>query len=391
MIEKVIHKIIEFSKEMRRRHDEEELAHKAFHKRMNELQRENAEFKRYFRHVRYTRPLIVIFNVLIWYLIFRYFGVKSMSIIFAVLISVAGIIEVVFLVTLERRVLKPINKLTNAVEEIAKGNYEVKVDYEARDEVSILVDSFNVMAEKLHQGELLKAEYEENRKALIANISHDLKTPITSIQAYVEVIMKTKNMPLDTLSKYHETIYNNAAYVNKLIDDLFLFSKLDIQKLDFEFEKLNVKAFMDDAMQEFEFELDSRNVTFNYECSLKDTYYFNIDRKRIFQVLRNIIGNAVKYGDKGNLEIKARLYVEGDNVCIAIEDNGPGIPKDKLSHIFERFYRVDYARTKDLMSTGLGLAIAKELVEAQGGSIKATSEENMGACFTIELKIERGA
>ena len=173
-----------------------------------------------------------------------------------------------------------------------------------------LVNAFNDMAEKLHKAELLKAEYEENRKALVANISHDLKTPITSIQGYVEVIMKTENMPEDTLNKYHETIYNNAAYVNKLIDDLFLFSKLDMEKLDFEFEKLNLKAFMDDVMQEFEFELDSRNVIFNYECNLKDTYYFNIDRKRIFQVLRNIIGNAVKYGDKGNLEIKARLYVE---------------------------------------------------------------------------------
>jgi signal transduction histidine kinase len=390
MIKKVINKITGFSKEMRRRHDEEELAHKAFHKKMNELYKENKEFKRYFRHVRYTRPLIVIFNVLVWYLIFKYFGVKSMSIIFAVLISAAGLIEVLFLVTLEKRVLKPINKLTNAVEEIAKGNYEVTVDYEARNEISILVNSFNDMAEKLRKAELLKAEYEDNRKALVANISHDLKTPITSIQAYVEVIMKTENMPKDTLSKYHETIYNNAAYVNKLIDDLFLFSKLDIEKLDFEFENLNVKAFMDDVMQEFEFELDSRNVAFNYECNLRGTYYFSIDRKRIFQVLRNIIGNAVKYGGKGNLEIKVRLYSEENNVYIAIEDNGPGIPQDKLPHIFERFYRVDYARTKDLMSTGLGLAIAKELVEAQGGSIKATSEENKGACFTIQLKAERG-
>ena len=114
------------------------LIHKAFHKRMNEIYTENEEFKRYFRHVRYTRPLIIVFNVLIWYLIFKYFGVKSMSIIFAIIISAAGIIEVLFLITLEKRVLKPINKLTNAVEEIAKGNYEVTVDYEARNEVSIL-------------------------------------------------------------------------------------------------------------------------------------------------------------------------------------------------------------------------------------------------------------
>lgn len=386
----MINKIKEFFKHMRERHEEEELAHKVFHQKMYELYKENDEFKRYFRHIRYVRPLIVVFNVIIWFLIFRYFGVKAMSIIFAIIISAGGIVELIFLVTLEKRVLKPINQLRNGVEEIAKGNYEVKVDYDARNEVSILVNSFNDMAEKLHKGELLKAEYEENRKTLIANISHDLKTPITSILGYVEVIMKTENMPADTMNKYHNTIYNNAVYVNKLIDDLFLFSKLDIEKLDFEFEKLNLQAYMDDVMQEFEFELDSRNIKFSYESELNGTYYFNIDRKRVYQVLRNIIGNAVKYGDKENLQIRVRLYVEGENACIAIEDNGPGIPQDKLPHIFDRFYRVDYARTKDLMSTGLGLAIAKELIEAQGGSIKVTSEVNRGSSFTILLKAERG-
>lgn len=386
----MINKIKEFFKHMRERHEEEELAHKVFHQKMYELYKENDEFKRYFRHIRYVRPLIVVFNVIIWFLIFRYFGVKAMSIIFAIIISAGGIVELIFLVTLEKRVLKPINQLRNGVEEIAKGNYEVKVDYDARNEVSILVNSFNDMAEKLHKGELLKAEYEENRKTLIANISHDLKTPITSILGYVEVIMKAENMPADTMNKYHNTIYNNAVYVNKLIDDLFLFSKLDIEKLDFEFEKLNLQAYMDDVMQEFEFELDSRNIKFSYESELKGTYFFNIDRKRVYQVLRNIIGNAVKYGDKENLEIRVRLYVEGENACIVIEDNGPGIPQDKLPHIFDRFYRVDYARTKDLMSTGLGLAIAKELIEAQGGSIKVTSEVYKGSSFTILLKAERG-
>ena len=390
MIKKLRYKVTEFFKNMKKRHEEDERSHIAFHKRMNDLYKENDEFKRYIRHVRYSRPFIIIFYVIIWYLIFKYFGVKSLSIIFAIIISAGGIIELLFLVTLEKRVLKPINELKNGVEEIAKGNYEVKVEYDARNEVSILVNSFNDMAEKLHHGELLKAEYEENRKALVANISHDLKTPITSIQGYVEVIMKSENMPKDTLNKYHQTIYNNAAYVNKLIDDLFLFSKLDMEKLDFQFEKLNLQAFMDDVMQEFEFELDSRKVIFHYESNLNGTYYFNIDRKRVYQVLKNIIGNAVKYGDKENLELRVRLYVEENNACIDIEDNGPGIPQDKLPHIFDRFYRVDYARTKDLISTGLGLAIAKELVEAQGGSIKVTSRENKGTCFTILLKAERG-
>ncbi|WP_035795097.1 sensor histidine kinase [Clostridium akagii] len=382
-------KFTEFLKNREKKHAENTKFHIAFNEKMKEFFEENNEFKRYTRHLKYSRVFFIIFNVLIWYLIFGYFGVKSMSIIFAVIISAAGIIELLYLGTLEKRVLTPITELIKGVDEIAKGNYEIKVDYTARNEVSILVNSFNDMAEKLHKAEILKIEYEANRKALVANISHDLKTPITSIQGYVEFIMKAENMPQDTLNKYHKTIYNNAAYVNKLIDDLFLFSKLDMEKLDFNYEKLNLKAFMDDVMQEFELELDSRNVVFHYENSLRDTYYFNIDRKRIYQVLKNIIGNAVKYGDKTDLKIIVNLYVEENNACVSIEDNGPGIPPDKLPHIFNRFYRVDYARTKDLISTGLGLAIAKELIEAQGGSINASSEENKGTCFTILIPIER--
>ena len=386
----MIKNFTEFFKQRKKRHEEDEKAHIAFHQKLNDIYKENNEFKKYITRVRYSRPLIVVFNIVTWYLIFRYFGIGSLSIFFAVILTMAGILELLFLFSLEKRILNPINELKDAVEEIAKGNYEVNVNYKSRNEISSLVNSFNDMAKKLHEAELLKAEYEDNRKALVANISHDLKTPITSIQGYVEVIMKTENMPFDTLNKYHQIIYNNAAYVNKLIDDLFLFSKLDMDKLDFQLERLNLQAFMDDVMQEFEFELDSRDVIFSYEKDLKDTFYFNIDRKRIYQVLKNIIGNAVKYGEKENLELKVRLYVEENNACIAISDNGTGIAEDKLPHIFDRFYRVDYARTKDLISTGLGLAIAKELAEAQGGSIKVTSEENVGTCFTILIPIERG-
>ena len=389
MLKKLKFKIDEYFKQIKKRHRRDEKSHLAFHKKLNELYKENDEFQRYIRHVKVSRPLIVIFYGVTWYLVFRYFGVKSITIIFAVITSASCFIELIFLMTLEKRVLKPINELRTAVEEIIKGNYEVKVEYNNRDEVSVLVNSFNDMAKKLYKSELLKAEYEDNRKALIANISHDLKTPITSIQGYVEVIMESSDMPQDKLNKYHQTIYSNAVYVNKLIDDLFLFSKLDMEKLDFQFEKLNLKAFMDDIMQEFEFELENRNVIFNYESIAETFYYFNIDGKRMYQVLKNIIGNAVKYGDKDNMKISVKLYVEKNNACIAIQDNGPGIASDKLPYIFDSFYRVDSARTKDLISTGLGLAIAKELIEAQNGSIKVTSEEHNGTCFTILVPIER--
>jgi signal transduction histidine kinase len=360
-----------------------------YHKKIHELHKESKEFHWYHRHNKYSRIYIVLFNLLIWFLIFRYFGAKTISIVFAAIISISGIIQFIFHSNLEKRIFRPINQLKIGVDEISKGNYDINIECNVTNEISVLVDSFNDMAKKLNEGEKLKRIYEENRKTLIANISHDLKTPITSIQGYIETMLDITDVPKDTINKYHQIIYNNAAYINKLIDDLFLFSKLDIQKLDLQIEEINTRAFMEDLMEEFKYELEDRGIKFNYEDSLHQDYYINIDRKRVNQVFRNIIGNAVKYGFEEKLVIHVKLYTQGEFACIDIENNGPGIPEDKLPYIFDRFYRVDYARTKDLMSTGLGLAIAKELVEAHEGEISAASKEKEGTCFTIKFPMRK--
>lgn len=362
--------------------------HKEFHKKQNELYKNNVELQMYRKHVKYSRIIITLLNLVIWFLIFKYFGIKTISVFFAVLISLGAIIQLIFLMTLEKRIFKPISQLEKGVEEISKGNYDVNIESNYNTEINNLIDSFNDMAKKLKEGERLKAEYEENRKTLIANISHDLKTPITSIQGYIETLLELENMPKENINKYYKIIHNNAAYINKLIDDLFLFSKLDIQKLELYMERVEVIPFMEDLMQEFKFELEDRGIELYYNYSIKEKCYVEVDGKRVNQIFKNIIGNAVKYGKESNLKINVCLYKNKDHICIEIEDNGIGIPEDKLEHIFERFYRVDYERTKDLMSTGLGLAIAKELVEAQGGSIAARSVENKGTTFIVKFPIK---
>lgn len=379
---------LKIAKVHQRNHEEIHRIKNEFHKRTNNLHRENDEIQRYHRHNRYSQAFIILFNIVIWFLIFRYFSAKTIAIIFAILISIAGIIQFLFHSNLEKRIFKPINKLKVGVDEISKGNYDINIKCDVHSEISILIDSFNDMAAKLQESEKLKASYEENRKTLIANISHDLKTPITSIQGYIETMMDRADLSTDTISKYHQIIFNNASYINKLIDDLFLFSKLDLQKLDLHFESINASAFMDDLMEEFKFELEERNADFHYKNSITQNYHLNIDRKRVHQIFRNIIGNAIKYNPKENSEVNVRLYKKDKFICIDIEDNGPGISEDNLPHIFDRFYRVDYARTKDLMSTGLGLSIAKELTNAHKGKIAVSSKENVGTCFTIMLPLE---
>jgi signal transduction histidine kinase len=370
--------------------------HEKLHKIQDEINRkikneymESNQFEWYYKHVKYTRIFTIIFNIIVWLLIFRYFGVKAVAVGFAIIIGFGGIHQFIFNRSLEKRILKPISQLKKAVDEISNGNYEIVVKNEVSSEIQGLVDSFNDMAKKLSEGEKLKKAYEENRRMLIANISHDLKTPITSIQGYIETMLERLEIPQDKINKYHHIIYNNATYMNKLIDDLFLFSKLDMDKLELKLEDINICAFMDDIMEEFKYELEDKAVSFYYDNRIIQDFKMNIDRKRVNQIFRNIIGNAVKYGLEDKLEIKVRLYEQEEQVCIDIHNNGPSIPKDKLNHVFDRFYRIDYARTKDLMSTGLGLAIAKELVESHKGKIKVVSEEKIGTCFTVIFPIEK--
>lgn len=360
-----------------------------YHMKAHMYIKNNNDFNQYYKHIKYTRPLVLIFNLLLWFLLFRFGGIETIwkiVILFFALITTSGsITEAFFLMKIENRILKPIEDLKRGVDEISKGNYDLELKVDDLNEVSDLTNAFNKMALKLKDNERLKLEYEENRKALIANISHDLKTPITSIQGYIEAIADRNDLSQEKIQKYFKIIYNNTEYMNKLIDDLFLFSKLDMQKLEFNFEKISIKPFLYDIMEEFKLDMTEKNIEFTYADELNADLYAKIDPKRLHQVIRNIIGNAEKYGRKNNLKIKTKLYAKDGFICIDIEDNGPGIQKDKLEHVFERFYRVDAERTKDFVSTGLGLAIAKELVEAHNGKITVSSELNKGTRFTVSL------
>lgn len=348
------------------------------------------DFNLYYRYLRWFRILFILFNIFILYALFKWIGIQTIGALVALVIMVRELVHLSFLRRMEKRVFAPILKLKEGVEEIAKGNYNVRVESNIQNEIGLLISSFNEMAEKLQRSEQMKIQYEENRKSLIANISHDLKTPITSIQGYIEGITDGVITEPEKVDKYLKIIYRNTVYMNKLIDDLFLFSKLDMEKLEFHYEQVQMRAFLRDVMEEFKLELEEQAVQFHYTDAMDCDPLVYIDRKRIYQAIRNVVGNAVKFGAGRDLVIQTGLVQEQQYVRIDIEDNGPGIPADKLSHIFERFYRVDMERTKDFMSTGLGLAITKELVEAHGGRVGATSTEGQGSCFTIHLPIAEG-
>ncbi len=377
-----------FLAQFRRRQRERQERHTKMHQHHARIHQHQEELHQYNRYFKFLQPLMLLFNLAVLYLLFRLFGIKTISIFFAAFVILAAVMQFFLFLRIEKRILAPVSKLIRGVQEISKGNYAVKVEGNIPNDIGSLIISFNEMALKLQESERLKAEYEENRKTLVANISHDLKTPITSMQGYLEALLEGVVTP-DKAEQYLKTIYNNTLYTNKLIDDLFLFTKLDMQKLNFKFESVQLRRFMYDLFEEFQFELAERQVKFYYTDNLEEDLTVNLDGKRLQQAIRNIIGNAVKHGPAEDLTVHAKLYKQVDTACIDISDNGPGISPDKLPHIFDRFYRIDRERTKDLLSTGLGLAIAKELIEAHGGNIKVSSVEGDGTCFTIMLPISK--
>lgn len=350
-------------------------------------QHHHREFHRYHQYFRYFRPVIVIFNILLLYLLFNWVGFKGIGIFFAILIGIKEIIHFIFMLRLEKRIFTPIEKLKLGVDEIAKGNYNIKVECDIPNDLGLLIFSFNEMAQRLYESEKIQMEYEENRKTLIANISHDLKTPITAIQGYIEALQDESIHNPEDKEKYLRVIHHNTIYINKLIDDLFLFSKLDMQKLDFVYETVCITAFMNDIMEEYTLDMEEKNIVFSYVNELTGEYPVELDGKRFHQAFNNLISNAVKHGPEQGLAIKVRMYQRGEEICLTICDNGHGIPSDKLPYIFDRFYRIDTERKKDYVCTGLGLAIAKELIEAHNGKITVSSVEQQGTCFTIWLPI----
>lgn len=352
-----------------------------------EYKRRNREFDKYHSYFKYFWLYALIFNLCIIHVIFKFNGINIVSLVLGGFIIGKEIFKFCFLCRLEKRIIKPLDNLRTGVEEVVRGNYNVKIESNVNNEISLLMESFNKMTLKLLEGEILKNEYEENRKMLIANIAHDLKTPIASIQGYAEAIMDSVASSPEEISRCLKIIFNNTIYINNLIEDLFLFSQLDMDRLDFKYEKTYIALYMADLMEELKLEVEEKGYYFEYINQLEKDYVIKIDGKRIYQAIRNIVGNAIKYGAKGNLSIQTKLHRKNLFIYLEIKDNGSGIPKEKLPHIFNRFYRIDTERTKDLMSTGLGLAIAKELIEAHGGKISASNAENKGACFTIMFPI----
>ena len=287
---------------------------------------------------------------------------------------------------LNASIVKPLSKLRRAAGEIREGNLEYELDTRSADEIGDLCRDFEQMRLTLKENAEDKTRADAENRMFISNISHDLKTPITAIKGYAGgIIDGVANTP-EKLDKYIRTIYNKANDMDALIDELTLYSHIDMGKVPYVFKEIEISAFFQKYADDLRLDLEEQNIELTFYDALPQGVKVLGDEEHLRRVLNNIVSNSVKYMDKKKGLIAIRLRDEGDCVHIEIEDNGKGIEKDALPFIFDRFYRADSSRNSRTGGSGIGLSIVRKIVSDHGGSIRAVSEVGVGTVMHIRLK-----
>ena len=283
-------------------------------------------------------------------------------------------------------IIKPVNKLKLATDNIKEGNFDFEMPKVPHNEIGDACKDFDDMRLILKKSSEDKLQSDKEEKELIRNISHDLKTPLTAIKGYVEGLRDGIADTPEKQAKYVKTIANKVNDMDKLIDELTIYSRLDSNRVLYTFVKFDVSEYFDDCCDEIGTELDAAGIELNYRNHIKEPVIIAADPEQLKRVINNIISNSVKYmaeGRKGKIDID--LYDESDYVHIIIADNGKGIAGKDVSHIFERFYRTDESRNSKQGGSGIGLAIALYIVDDHKGKIWAESVEGEGTTMHLNL------
>lgn len=274
---------------------------------------------------------------------------------------------------LSGNITRPLRQLSRAAEKIRQGELKQEVPVETRDEVGQLAAVFNQMSAEL-------AVNENNRQELLANIAHELKTPLAILQGHLESMLDGVEQPEpDKLFSMQEEVMR----LTRLVGDLRDLSLAQVHQLELHLQPVDLGEKTERAAEMLEPLLEEKNLHFVKELA-PDLPLRQLDPDRLNQILYNLITNAIRYTTPGTA-ILLKTEAAGENVRLLIADEGPGIAPEDLPHVFEQFYRGDKSRNRALGGSGIGLSLAKSFVEAQGGSIRAENRKNGGAAFIVEF------
>lgn len=286
---------------------------------------------------------------------------------------------------LARSITIPLKKLADGAHRLGSGELDYRIEYTGRDEFADVCRAFNEMAEQLQKLVELQRKNEESRKELLAGISHDLRTPLTSVKAYVEGLLDGVAEDLPSQLKYLGIIRNKAGDIERIVDKLFLFSKLDIGEYPVKPEKLDIGEELESMAAAVEEEYASKGLSVVLEDHVQDAMIW-MDPVCLNNIFTNILENSVRYKSADHCTVTVRCFVGEETVTVRMTDDGPGVQKDELDKIFQVFYRADPSRQNPSKGSGLGLAISATMMNRTGGTIHAELPECGGLRMVLRFQ-----
>lgn len=275
----------------------------------------------------------------------------------------------------QRIIIKPLEQINYVADKISKGEVDKRVSINSRDEIGTLAKSFNSMADSLEA-------VEKNRREFISNVSHEIRSPITSIKGFIGGILDGV-IPKEKENYYLSVAYGEIQRLTRLVNDLLDLSAIEAGQFTLRIEELDINEII--RLSVIRFETKIREKALKVDVLMHDDHlYVAADKDRITQVITNLIDNAIKYVEKGG-NVKVSTKTKGDKALISVFNDGPSISREDLRHIWDRFYKADKSRTTKL-STGLGLSIVRSILTQLGEDIWVENKEPQGVTFTFTLK-----
>ena len=294
-----------------------------------------------------------------------------------------GIFSLTFLL-LQRKSIRYIGKIAAAIQNISEGDLNIQVEVEGDDEFAMMAASLNRMEADIRELMDKERESERTKNELITNVAHDLRTPLTSIIGYLELLSRGMPMEEEMRQKYIDIAYTKAKRLEKLIEDLFGFTKMNCGKIAMHVGRVDIVKLLGQLLEEAYPNFVEKNLSYDLQSNVP-VKIITADGNLLARLFDNLIGNAIKYGADGK-RVLVKILAQEDVVTVSITNYGYVIPPEELPLIFNKFYRVEQSRSSSTGGTGLGLAIAKEIVDMHGGTINVTSDLD-GTVFTVKLQV----
>lgn len=286
---------------------------------------------------------------------------------------------------ISRSILEPLQMLSKGTKEIREGNLDTRMEYQKKDEFGEVCRDFDEMRSFLKESVAQRLRDEKRRRALITGISHDLRTPLTSISGYLDGLMDGIADTKEKRMRYLRAIKTRTGNLVSLVDSLAEYSRLD-NSFRYRMEIADFREFVEQYMETSRPDVEYHHVSIEFVHG-RDTYPVQIDREEFKRVFDNLFTNTVKYrtSESSRIQISLNRTLAGADIELEFKDDGPGVPEESLEQIFDSFYRVDDARTQSEQGSGIGLAVVREIILGHGGSVQAANREGLAIIIHLPM------